>query len=69
MGNKEINPAVAIAVGVVVLVLAAFFGLRAVQPPAPPAGSYTPGVPPWMEKNKSSQPSLKVPPNNPVPTR
>jgi hypothetical protein len=65
MGNKEINPAAAIAVGVVVLGLATFFGLRAVQPPAPPSGSYTPGVPPWLETKTSS----KVPPNNPAPTR
>jgi hypothetical protein len=69
MGNKEINPAVAIAVGVVVLVLAAFFGIRAVQPPAPPSGSYTPGVPPWLEKNRTTQSSSKVPPNNPAQTR
>jgi hypothetical protein len=69
MGKKEINPAVAVAVGVVVLGLAAFFGIRAVQPPTPPSGSYTPGVPPWLEKNRSTQSSSKVPPNNPVPAR
>lgn len=69
MGNKEINPVVAIAAGAVVLGLALFFGFRAVQPPTPPPGSYTPGVPPWMEKNRSSQSSVKAPPNTTAPSR
>ncbi len=64
MGNKEINPVVAVVAGVVVLGLAAFFGFRAVQAPAPPPGSYTPGVPPWMDKSHTSNAPVRMPPNS-----
>ena len=50
MGGKEVNPIVIIAALVVVVGLIGYFGYKAVMPPTPPAGSYTPGVPPWMDK-------------------
>jgi hypothetical protein len=51
--KQEINPlfliiGAVLALGVVILIF-----YRASSPPVPPAGSYTPGVPPWMEKNRT----------------
>jgi hypothetical protein len=60
MGNREINPAVMIAVIVVVLCVVGYFGYRATSPPTPAPGSYTPGVPPWMDKNNKSAQSTGV---------
>lgn len=51
MGSKEINPVILIITVVVVLAVIGYFGMRAMQPPQPPPGSYTPGVPPWLDKN------------------
>jgi len=52
MGQKQqVNPIVVIAALVVVIAGMGYFGWRAVQPPTPAAGSYTPGVPPWLDKN------------------
>ena len=50
METRQINPLVIIAALVVVVGLIGFFGYKAVMPPTPPAGSYTPGMPPWMDK-------------------
>ena len=52
MTKQEINPifliiGAVLALGVVILIF-----YRASSPPVPPPGSYTPGVPPWMEKNR-----------------
>ncbi len=54
MGDKASNPIVMIIVGVVAVVILLFVGFHAMQPPTPPAGSYTPGVPPWLDKNHHS---------------
>jgi hypothetical protein len=51
MGGKEANPIVIAAALVIVVALVGYFGYKAVMPPAPPPGSYTPGVPPWLDKN------------------
>ena len=51
MTNREINPTVLIIAGVVMLGVILFLFFRASSPATPRAGSYTPGVPPWMEKN------------------
>ena len=51
MQQKQVNPLVAIAVVVVAIIGVVYGGFRAAQPPQPPAGSYTPGVPPWLDKN------------------
>ena len=50
METRQINPLIIIAALVVVVGLIGFFGYKAVMPPTPPAGSYTPVVPPWMDK-------------------
>lgn len=51
--KQEVNPIfIAIAV-VVALSMTIFVIMRASSPPTPPPGSYTPGVPPWMEKNRT----------------
>lgn len=54
MGQKQISPVVIVAAIVLVVAGIGYFGFRAVQPPAPAAGSYTPGVPPWLDKNSPS---------------
>ena len=51
MAQKQVNPIVIIAALVVVVVGMGYFGWRAIQPPTPTPGSYTPGVPPWLDKN------------------
>lgn len=51
MDTKQINPIIIIASLVTFVALIGYFGYKAVMPPTPPAGSYTPGVPPWMDKN------------------
>lgn len=48
--NKEINPIVIIAAVVVLVVILGYFGFHAMSPPTPAPGSYTPGVPPWLDK-------------------
>jgi hypothetical protein len=62
MGKTEINPVVAIVAGVLILAVIVFFGYRATQPPTPARGSYTPGVPPWLDKNNPNKGSNHMPP-------
>ncbi len=62
MEQKEINPVVSVLVGVVVLGLMVFFGFRAVQPASPPPGSYTPGVPAWLDPKNPNYGTIKAPP-------
>jgi len=62
MEKMEINPVVGAIVGVIVIGLIVFFGFRAVQPQRPPAGSYTPGVPPWMDPKNPNHGTVKPPP-------
>jgi hypothetical protein len=60
--KKEVSPAVAIALVVVViaLIFGAYYYLSA---PRPPRGvKYTPGVPPWMEQGGSYKPTPDYPP-------
>ncbi len=52
MTKQEVNPIFLILAIVVVIGVILFVFYRAASPAAPPAGSYTPGVPPWMEKNR-----------------
>lgn len=52
--GNQVNPLIAVGACVVALGLLGFLGYRAMQPPTPPANSYTPGVPPWLDK-KSAQ--------------
>lgn len=55
--KNEVNPIVVGAVLLVIVVVLGYFGWKAIQPAQPPAGSYTPGVPPWMDpKNANSKP-------------
>lgn len=54
MEKKQVNPIVVIAALVVVIIGMGYFGWRATLPPQPAAGSYTPGVPPWLDKNSPS---------------
>ncbi|MEO7718381.1 MAG: hypothetical protein ABIY70_19440 [Capsulimonas sp.] len=54
MAKKEINPLFVIGAIVMVIGFVGYIGWKAVSPPQPPAGSYTPGVPPWMDKNSAS---------------
>jgi len=63
MGNKPVNPIVIIAAIVGVVILIGYFGWKSAMPPQPAAGSYTPGVPPWLDKNS---PSYGKAPNAPV---
>jgi hypothetical protein len=51
MGQQNVNPVIIIAVIAVLVVGLGYFGYRAAQPPMPKPGSYTPGVPPWLDKN------------------
>ena len=48
--NKQINPVVIVAVLVALVAVLGYFGYRAATPPTPAPGSYTPGVPPWLDK-------------------
>jgi hypothetical protein len=50
MEQKEVSPVIIIAALVVLVAGLAYFGYRAAQPPTPKVGSYTPGVPPWLDK-------------------
>jgi hypothetical protein len=51
MGQQNVHPVVIIAVIAVLVAGLGYFGYRAAQPAQPKSGSYTPGVPPWMDKN------------------
>ncbi len=51
MDTKQIKLIILTASLVAFVVLIGYFGYKAVMPPTPPAGSYTPGVPPWMDKD------------------
>ena len=53
--KKEVNPIIVIAIIAVLVIFAGFGVYKASSPPAPPAGSYTPGVPPWLDKNHPAQ--------------
>lgn len=47
--KKEVNP---ILIGVILVLFVgalAYFGWKSMLPPEPPAGSYTPGLPPWKD--------------------
>lgn len=60
--KREINPAMAVALIVVVigLILGAYYYLSA---PRPPKGvKYTPGVPPWLEQGGTYKPTPDYPP-------
>lgn len=57
--KQEINPIFLAAAVIVVLGVTIFFFIRATSAPTPPPGSYTPGVPPWLEK-KQGQPQEGV---------
>lgn len=63
MEKREVNPVVLIAVAVVLVALLGYFGFRAMQPPTPAAGSYTPGVPPWMDKQHQNVGNVQAPPS------
>ncbi|BDI32353.1 hypothetical protein CCAX7_44040 [Capsulimonas corticalis] len=52
--KKEISPLVVIGAIVVIIGFVGYFGWRAVSPAQPPAGSYTPGVPPWLDKSSAN---------------
>lgn len=52
--QTQINPIFVIAALLIVVIGIGYFGFKAAQPPTPAAGSYTPGVPPWMDKNSSN---------------
>jgi hypothetical protein len=54
MEKKQVSPIVIIAAIVVMVGGLGYFGWRATLPPQPAAGSYTPGVPPWLDKNSPS---------------
>jgi hypothetical protein len=62
MATKSVHPIIVIATVVVLIALVGYFGFRAVVPPAPAAGSYTPGVPPWMDKHNSNYGKVQAPP-------
>lgn len=62
MDKFEVNPVIGVIVGVIVLGLIVFFGFRAVQPAQPPAGSYTPGVPPWLDPKNPNHGHIQPPP-------
>jgi len=47
--KKEVNPILIGVILVLVVGALAYFGWKAMSPPEPPAGSYTPGLPPWMD--------------------
>ena len=47
--KKEINPVLIGAILVLAVGALGFFGWRAMSPPEPAAGSYTPGLPPWLD--------------------
>jgi len=48
--GQQVNPIIVIAACVAVFAVIGFFGYRAMTPPTPAAGSYTPGTPPWLDK-------------------
>lgn len=60
--KREINPAVAIVVVVVLvgLVVGAYYYFSA--PRTPRGVKYTPGVPPWLEQGGSYKPTPDYPP-------
>ncbi len=64
MIKKDVNPVILILLGVAAVGVLIFFFNKSMSPPEPPAGSYTPGVPPWMEKGKNVQARST---NNPTP--
>lgn len=66
MAKEEVNPLVLVAIAVVVIGLVVFFGFRATQPPSPPAGSYKPGVPPWLDPSNPQHGKIKPPPGTRV---
>lgn len=53
--KQEINPIFLIIAGVLALGVIIFIFAKATSPPTPPPGSYTPGVPPWMEKKDTKE--------------
>jgi hypothetical protein len=55
VANREINPIFLIVGAALVLGVVIFIFYRASSPPTPPPGSYTPGIPPWMDKNRPAQ--------------
>jgi hypothetical protein len=64
--KQEINPIFLIVGGVLALGVVILIFYRASSPPTPPPGSYTPGVPPWMEKNRAqTQPGVRQVPSAP----
>ncbi|MDX1935046.1 MAG: hypothetical protein SFU56_20810 [Capsulimonadales bacterium] len=59
MAKREIPPIFLLVGGVLTLGVLIYFFYQASSPPTPPPGSYTPGVPPWMEKNRTqAQPGV-----------
>ncbi|GAB4466794.1 MAG: hypothetical protein OHK0029_38330 [Armatimonadaceae bacterium] len=66
--KQEINPIFLIIAVVVALSVIIFVFVKASSPPTPPANSYTPGVPPWMEKDQNKtgeQPGVRRVPSAP----
>jgi hypothetical protein len=47
--KKEVNPILIGAILVLVVGALGYFGWKSMSPAEPPAGSYTPGVPPWLD--------------------
>ena len=67
METKALNPAVLVGVIVAVVLAIGVIGYRAVAPATPSPGSYTPGVPPWQEKNNGKQVSAPPMPGTDAP--
>ena len=56
MGKQELNPGLIAVISIVVLIIIVAVGFHTVQPATPDAGSYTPGVPPWLDpKHKNDK--------------
>ncbi|MCW3101078.1 MAG: hypothetical protein JWL77_6696 [Chthonomonadaceae bacterium] len=47
--KKEVNPILIGAILVLVVGTLGYFGWKVMSPAEPRAGSYTPGLPPWMD--------------------
>jgi len=62
MEKTEINPFVAVVVGIVLIGLVVFFGFRSAQPTTAPSGPYQPGLPPWLDKSNPDYGKIQAPP-------